>query len=895
MRFLPTFSPVTWAACVPASCNERDVETSLNEALRPLNETSGVILRVMVQPGACITRSDVPVDTAAVATAGFLVFILLLAVIGTLRRVVLAFSFPKNMRALLDTSVPEDELSCVHGLRALASLFIYLIHRSVFAMFYPFTNRTQVAELLEGDWTMVFRAFWNWVDSFVVLSGLLTSFYAVKKLQEGKSINIPRMYLQRYINDLANINQVYDATAKAGSGLLNGNTVLLGDLDQCLSAQDGEVRGQYCLSTVYAEPAMSTSRPSSTRRAAVHRALDMMQSHNAMSNSYSDYSPVTWAACVPASCNERDVETSLNEALRPLNETSGVILRVMVQPGACITRSDVPVDTAAVATANFCTLRRVVLAFSFPKNMRALLDTSVPEDELSCVHGLRALASLFIYLIHRSVFAMFYPFTNRTQVAELLEGDWTMVFRAFWNWVDSFVVLSGLLTSFYAVKKLQEGKSINIPRMYLQRYIKFTPMLWVLSLTLQNLMEHMISAPQRIRIVDHYIQNCKRGLLPVVTYTNTFEGFENMALRPLNETSGVILRVMVQPGACITRSDVPVDTAACYPPSHQLATDMHMYLLSPFMILALWKYPRRGPLALGGLLALLAALKYYEVFTYGLGSFIFYGISVKEMVISANHIYINAIHRLTPYIFGLGLGYLLRVKAGKCTISRVQMAAGSAIALAGAAYSFYGVAHVARRGYQYDAREAAAFAVVQPILWSFALCWLIFCCATGQAPGTLRRVFLAFSFPKNMRALLDTSVPEDELSCVHGLRALASLFIYLIHPWLRRGLSWKGFVVFSRLSYAVYLVQIFVIAVNVGNSMTAEHFRFTKMLDLNEITVVMVISLLCTLLLLLPLQDLWNIVAGTYKVSSQKVEPEQKKTTAPQVKPAFTKTDSWRL
>jgi hypothetical protein len=66
---------------------------------------------------------------------------------GTWRRVVLAFSLRKNMRTLLDTSSPEDELSCVHGLRALASLFIYIIHRSVFAMFYPFSNRTQVAEV----------------------------------------------------------------------------------------------------------------------------------------------------------------------------------------------------------------------------------------------------------------------------------------------------------------------------------------------------------------------------------------------------------------------------------------------------------------------------------------------------------------------------------------------------------------------------------------------------------------------------------------------------------------------------------------------------------------------------------------------------------------------------
>jgi hypothetical protein len=57
-------------------------------------------------------------------------------------------------------------------------------------------------------------------------------------------------------------------------------------------------------------------------------------------------------------------------------------------------------------------------------------------------------------------------------IFQLLEGDWTMLFRAFWNWVDAFVVMSGLLTAFYAFGKLSKGQKINIPKMYLQRYIK---------------------------------------------------------------------------------------------------------------------------------------------------------------------------------------------------------------------------------------------------------------------------------------------------------------------------------------------------------------------------------------------------------------------------------------
>lgn len=64
------------------------------------------------------------------------------------------------------------------------------------------------------------------------------------------------------------------------------------------------------------------------------------------------------------------------------------------------------------------------------------------------------------------------------------------------------------------------------------------------------------------------------------------------------------------------------------------------------------------------------------------------------------------------------------------------MSAGTAIALACAAYSLFGVSHSARRDYVYNASEAAIFGALQPLMWSFALCWLVYCCATNQTPGS---------------------------------------------------------------------------------------------------------------------------------------------------------------
>lgn len=51
--------------------------------------------------------------------------------------------------------------------------------------------------------------------------------------------------------------QVYDASAKMSSGILNGNVNRYGDYDQCLSvvAENEEFKGKYCLA--YIQPSVS--------------------------------------------------------------------------------------------------------------------------------------------------------------------------------------------------------------------------------------------------------------------------------------------------------------------------------------------------------------------------------------------------------------------------------------------------------------------------------------------------------------------------------------------------------------------------------------------------------------------------------------------------------------
>ncbi|KAG8329502.1 hypothetical protein J6590_084646 [Homalodisca vitripennis] len=271
-------------------------------------------------------------------------------------------------------------------------------------------------------------------------------------------------------------------------------------------------------------------------------------------------------------------------------------------------------------------IQKVMLAFSFRKNTMELLNTHTQKDEILCLHGIRFVFSVIIYVLHRAIFNMFWPATNRTNTAQLLESVWTMTFRSVWNNVDTFLVLSGLLTSYYTTRDLQAGRSLNIPAMYLRRYIKFTPILMLAVFIIRNTIEELRRGPQVIQVVKRHVQACQNIWKPLF-YVSNFDGIDQM----------------------------------CFPPAHHLMSDFYLYLGSPFLILLLWKYRLRGALYLVIALGCITAYKAVLINSGHLASFIYYGIQPTKMSESASRLYLNPLFRSMPYVVGILLGFYLRI------------------------------------------------------------------------------------------------------------------------------------------------------------------------------------------------------------------------------------------
>ncbi|XP_063391778.1 O-acyltransferase like protein-like [Cydia fagiglandana] len=112
-------------------------------------------------------------------------------------------------------------------------------------------------------------------------------------------------------------------------------------------------------------------------------------------------------------------------------------------------------------------------AFSLHRNTRLL--TAAPGG-LACLHGVRALSVLWIIILHSSLMLRQHS-VNEEETSESVSGQRYFVVAAGHLAVDSFFVLSGLLLVYTSAGKTESLSLSNLPRFYLNRYVRLFPLL----------------------------------------------------------------------------------------------------------------------------------------------------------------------------------------------------------------------------------------------------------------------------------------------------------------------------------------------------------------------------------------------------------------------------------
>lgn len=608
--------------------------------------------------------------------------------------------------------------------------------------------------------------------------------------------------------------KMYDSSAKLPSGILRGNTNQFGDFDQCLSIGTDEtsnIEGKYCLASVDVDAVPFSREDTDSLKNAVYftNSYEFIKS-NARDKGHfiPRFTTINWGMCVPASCTPADVEQALADALQDYNETSGVSFNVYVDPDMCYVKSD---GEQSYSTATVCTLlffgvvicititatlidrkanaveikdkgqlQRLVMAFSIHKNFAELTADLPAEGDINCIYGIRAIGTAILFMAHRVIVLGFSPYFNRVDLTEVATAWWSSIFRTALVYTDSFLLLSGVLTSFNLTKEIEQKKHIDWIKKYFARFIRLTPALFALVLFYAYVMEHLGTGPQWNIAMKRNADICKENLWKNILYIQTFYPFEQM---------------------CATHT-------------HHLALDMQLSLLSPMLVTLLWQWRIFGIAVLLCFYTLSAALRYFIILHNQLTLIIYHGVTSKQLYLSGYLTYGKSLHRATPYLVGIALGHIIHKTGKNVHIPKFVVGVGWLLAAFFAYISMISPSHMASRDYKFDNHEAALYAAFSPIIWSLALGWLIWACFTG-----------------------------------HG-------------GFINKFLCSKSLVMFSRISYAVYLTQFVVFFYNIGSLRGPQHFTLAGSVDIYEVFIVIIVSIVVTLLFDLPMQEIKNILMG---------------------------------
>ncbi|XP_026849662.1 nose resistant to fluoxetine protein 6 [Drosophila persimilis] len=483
--------------------------------------------------------------------------------------------------------------------------------------------------------------------------------------------------------------RMFDSWGSLPSGMLYGNMWDLGNYDECLNVDHAvsashSVRGKYCFAQVSLAPSISSLLNIKT------------------------------AVCFPASCTAANMDTLLRQLFEKLlNVEIGADLQ-LVDESTCQTAQREPYDGLTIFTivllSVLCalmllatlydyffvkdqkTLSPVVKAFSARANCRALfriVDSKSNPNVIDCLHGMRCLSFVWVVFGHVYLVAAMGPAINYVDMLTWYQTVFSMLIKQGVYAVDTFFFLSGLLLVLIALRIMERTKGrLNIPMMYLNRYLRLTPLL-------------ALAIPIYMRILPILGDGPLYGSVSFDNYASCSDSWYLTLLYVQNYATDSI----------------------CVSHSWYLAVDMQLYIVSPFLLIALYKWGRRGAAGILVLMLLLASCLFSMMVIKNISTASLENNPMKKLYYSTHT-------RASPYLIGILFGYFLHMNRGKpFRLGRVAVVLGWLLSLA---LLFTCIFSVHGKGIgSLPVVEEAFYLTLSRIAWPLGLCWVVFACIHG--------------------------------------------------------------------------------------------------------------------------------------------------------------------
>ncbi|XP_058817531.1 nose resistant to fluoxetine protein 6-like [Topomyia yanbarensis] len=330
------------------------------------------------------------------------------------------------------------------------------------------------------------------------------------------------------------------------------------------------------------------------------------------------------------------------------------------------------------------------------------------SEIIDCLNGIRVLSMVWIIFSHNFLMVLSSPLDNQLAIYDWVKSYHSMLVLASTVSVDSFFLLSGMLVCWSLLKELDKNRKLNLPLMYLHRYLRLTPAFAALILASVTLVKYLGSGP--------------------------FWNSSSAALGNACETYWWSALLYVQ--------NYVNPTKICLGHSWYLSVDMQLYVLSPLIIYPLWRWGRKILIAIVILVLLSMGCVFATIQVKNIRiAFAATGQLPNRMTLT----YYPTHARMGAWLVGVVLGYILHeTKGRRFVMSKLAVVFGwiaSLVAMAAIIFGYYPL----QQPDTYTDHSLVVDALYEStnrVIWACCLGWIVFACVNGY--GGPVNTFLSF-------------------------------------------------------------------------------------------------------------------------------------------------------
>lgn len=174
-------------------------------------------------------------------------------------------------------------------------------------------------------------------------------------------------------------------------------------------------------------------------------------------------------------------------------------------------------------------LRNQILScFSVKRNISSLFGLEENDAEIKCLHGLKAVSVLLLFISLKLISMGRVPYSNRNKLTEFFNSPLSVFLRSSFLYEDIFLLVSGMLASLSLLKGVTSGVKTFWLKKIVKRYFRLVVPLAIVLLFYAYVWEHLGVGPQWSVVVDKNADLCKQNLWRNLFFVQNFYPFEDM-------------------------------------------------------------------------------------------------------------------------------------------------------------------------------------------------------------------------------------------------------------------------------------------------------------------------------------------------------------------------------